>query len=236
MLRLGSRGPGAQEATKSRCVCVRKRLQAVASVRECRALLGIEKRRTILAFYDQPSKSVEGHRTGMGGFWLRNAEMSSLLDSRRVFASQKCQQSQGSGGVVVAKRRTVVTFGLAFRRLVSKVSTVTGIRGVVVAKRRTVVTFGLAFRRLVSKASTVTGIRGVVVAKRRTVVTVGLAFRRLVSKVSTVTGIRGVVVAKRRTVVTLDSRFVVASQNMKGERRGETREEGRQRAEERREK
>ena len=74
----------------------------------------------------------------------RNPELSSLLDSSRVFTSQKCQQSQGSGGVVVAKRRTVVTFGLVLRLRVSKVSTVTGIGGAVVAKRRTVVTFGLA--------------------------------------------------------------------------------------------
>ena len=48
-----------------------------------------------------------------GGSWSRNAELSSLLDSSRVFASQKSQQSRRSGGVVVAKRRTVVTFGLA---------------------------------------------------------------------------------------------------------------------------
>ena len=47
---------------------------------------------------------------GPGGSWSRNAELSSLLDSSRVFASQKCQQSPGSEGVVVAKRRTIVTF------------------------------------------------------------------------------------------------------------------------------
>ena len=32
-----------------------------------------------------------------GGSWLQNAELSSLLDLRGVFACQKCQQSQGSG-------------------------------------------------------------------------------------------------------------------------------------------
>ena len=58
---------------------------------------------------------------GSGGSWSRNAELSSLLDSSRFFASQKCQQSQGSGGVVVAKRRTVVTFGLVSFLRVSKV-------------------------------------------------------------------------------------------------------------------
>ena len=64
---------------------------------------------------------------GSGGSWSRNAELSSLLDSSRVFASQKCQQYStvtGIGGVLVAKRRTVVTFGLVSGLRVSKVSTV----------------------------------------------------------------------------------------------------------------
>ena len=43
---------------------------------------------------------------------------------------------------IVPKRRAVVTFGLALRLRISKVSTATGIGGVVVAKHRTVVTFG----------------------------------------------------------------------------------------------
>ena len=123
-------------------------------------------------------------------------------------------------GVVVAKRRTVVTFGLASCRRVSKVSTVIGIGGVVVAKRRTVVTFwlclflshpkgvesyrdgGSSSRSAELTVTSVTGIGGVVVAKRRTVVTFGLVSSLRISKVSTVTGIGGVVVAKRRTVVT----------------------------------
>ena len=58
---------------------------------------------------------------GSGGSWSRNAELSSLFDSSRVFASQKCQQSQGSGGVVIAIRRTVVTFGFVSGLRVSKV-------------------------------------------------------------------------------------------------------------------
>ena len=33
-----------------------------------------------------------------GGSWSRNPELSSLLDSSRLFASHRCQQSQGSGG------------------------------------------------------------------------------------------------------------------------------------------
>ena len=66
----------------------------------------------------------------------------------------------GIGGIVVAKRRTVVTFRLALGRRVSRVPTVTGIGGIVDAKRRTVVTFGFALGRRVSKVSIVTGIRG----------------------------------------------------------------------------
>ena len=73
-------------------------------------------------------KSVNRHRD-RGGSQSRNAELSSLLDSSRVFASQKCQPSQGSGGVMVAKCRIVVTFGLVSGLRVSKVSTVTGIGG-----------------------------------------------------------------------------------------------------------
>ena len=77
----------------------------------------------------------------------------------------KSVNSHRDRGVVVAKPRTVVTFGLVLRLRDSKVSTVTGSGGVVVAKPRTVVTF----------RSTVTGIGGVVVAKPRTVGTFGLA-------------------------------------------------------------
>ena len=114
----------------------------------------------------------------------------------------KSVNSHRDRGVVVAKPRTVVTFGLVSGRRVSKVSTVTGIGGVVVAKPSTVVTFGLVSGRRVSKVSTVTGIGGVVVTKPRTVVTFGLLSGLRVSKVSTVTGIGGVVVTKPRTVVT----------------------------------
>ena len=69
-------------------------------------------------------------------------------------------KSYGDCGVVVAKPRTVVTFGLVLRLRVSKVSTVTGIAGVVVAKPRTVVTFRLVLHLRASKMSTVTGDRG----------------------------------------------------------------------------
>ena len=125
--------------------------------------------------------------SGIGGSWLRNAELSSLLDSPRVFASQKCQQSQGSGGrgcetqncrhfwtCLGSSRLKSVnfrdrggrgcetqncrTFGLASGLRVSKVS-ISGIGGVVVAKPKTVVTFGLVSGLRVSKAS-ISGIGG----------------------------------------------------------------------------
>ena len=121
---------------------VLKRLQASLSVGECRASSGVANRR----------------ETQNCRHFLR-------------FASQKCQQSQGSDRVVIANRRTVVTFGLVSGLRISKVPTVTGIGGVVVAKRRTVVTFGLVSGLRISKVPTVAGIGGVVVAKRRTVVT-----------------------------------------------------------------
>ena len=55
----------------------------------------------------------------------RNAEQSSLF----TFRITKVSTVTGIGGVVVAKRRTVVTFGLVSGLRVSKVSTVTGIGG-----------------------------------------------------------------------------------------------------------
>ena len=82
-------------------------------------------------------KSVNSHRY-RGGSWSRNAELGFVLRLR----VSKVSTVTRIGGVVVAKRRTVVTFGLVLRLRVSKVSTVTGIGGVVVATRRAVVTFG----------------------------------------------------------------------------------------------
>ena len=70
----------------------------------------------------------------------RNTELSSLF----TFRITKVSTITGIGGVVVAKPRTVVNFGLVSRLRVSKVSTITGIGGVVVSKLRTVVTFGFA--------------------------------------------------------------------------------------------
>ena len=114
--------------------------------------------------------------------------------------------------MLVAKRRTGVTFGLAFDLRISKVSTVTGIGGVVVAKPRTVITFGLVSSLRVSKVSAVTGIGGVLVAKRRTVVTFGLAFDLRISEVPTVTGIRGCWSRDAELSSLLDLRLIFESQ------------------------
>ena len=98
--------------TKTRCVCVRKRPQTSASIRK----------------RPQASASVRGASGMLGSRKLsRNAELSSFLGLRLALASQKSQQSRGSQGVVVAKRRTVVTFGLALRLHVLKVTTFAGI-------------------------------------------------------------------------------------------------------------
>ena len=118
--------------------------------------------------------SVNSHRD-RGGSWSRNPELSSLLDSSRLSVSQQSQQSQGSRGVVVAKPRAVVTFGLVSGLRVSKVSTVTGIAG---GRGRETQNCRHFWTRLVfafQKCQQSQGSRGVVVAKPRTVVTFGLA-------------------------------------------------------------
>ena len=117
------------QASAKRPQSVRKRPRRVGHAGESTESKIVAKRRSaVVTFYVSHYKSVNIHRDP-GGSWSRNPELSSLLDSPRVFASQKCQHSQGSGGVVVAKPRTVLTFGLASGLRVSKVSTVTGIRG-----------------------------------------------------------------------------------------------------------
>ena len=222
VLRLGSRGPGGDARSLRLCspslrkrsqasasvrkrpqasASVCKRPQAFASVRECRRVSEsvahrrerqiVAKRRTVVTFYVSYYKSVNSHRD-RGASSSQNAELSSLLDSSPVFASQKCQQSQGSRGVLVAKRRSVVTFGLVSGLRVSKVSTVTGIQGG--PRRKTQKCRHFWTRPRSSRLKSVNSHRdpgGVLVAKRRTVVTVGLVSGLRVSKVSTVTGIQG---------------------------------------------
>ena len=104
-------------------------------------------------------KSVKRHRD-RGAVVAKPRSVVTFLDSSRVSAFQKCQQSQGFGRVVVAKPRNVVSFRLVSGLRVSKVSTVTGIGGGVFAKPRHVLTFGLVLRLRVSKVSTVTGVGG----------------------------------------------------------------------------
>ena len=59
------------------------------------------------SFVFAPQKRQQSR--GSGGSWSRNAELSSLLGSSFVFVS-KLPTVTGIGGVVVAKRKTVVTY------------------------------------------------------------------------------------------------------------------------------
>ena len=120
--------------------------------------------------------------TWTGGSWSRNPELSSFLDSPRVFASEKCQASQGSGGSW--SRNPDLSSLLDSPRVVaSQKCQQSQIARVVVAKPRTVVivAFGLASGLRVSKVSTVTGIGGVMVAKPRTVVTFYVSYDKSVN-------------------------------------------------------
>ena len=86
---------------------------------------------------------------------VRKRSQASAAENRRE--TQNCRRWRlrvskaltvtGTGGVLVAKCRTVVTFGLALGPQVTKVSTVTGIGGVVVAKCRTVALLDLVAKR-----------------------------------------------------------------------------------------
>ena len=104
VLRLGSRGPGGHQKSSRLCsqasASVCKRLQAFASVGVCRTALGVENRRetqNCRHFLRLAFQKCQRSR-GSGRPWSRNAELSSLLDLRWVFASQKRQQSRGWGG------------------------------------------------------------------------------------------------------------------------------------------
>ena len=98
-------------------------------------------------------KHVNNHRDRhVPGRETQNSR--SLLDLRLVFASQTCQQAQGSACSWSRNAEFSVTFGLVYGPRVSTVSTITGRGMFLVAKRRTVVTFGLAFGRRVSRMST----------------------------------------------------------------------------------
>ena len=155
----------------------------------------VAKRRTVVAFWTRLGslrlKSVNSHRD-RGGPAHETQNCRHFWTSSRLFASQKCQQSQGSGGVVVVQRRAVVTFGLVSSLRVSKVSTVTGIGG---GRGRATQSCRHFWTRLVSahlkSVNSHRGSGGVVVVQRRAVVTFGLVSSLRISKVSTVTGDRG---------------------------------------------
>ena len=97
-----------------------------------------------LLFSRMRSRRVPGLRLwsrGPGGDArsLRCVRKALAKRSRRVGHAGETKETK-----IVAKRSTVVTFGLVSGLRVSKVSTVTRIGRVVVAKPRIVVTFGLA--------------------------------------------------------------------------------------------
>ena len=189
VLRLGSRNPGDDQKSLRFCpqafASVRKPLQGFASLRK-------------------PSRvsRLFGNRTSS-----RNAELSHFLR----LAFQNCQQSQGSGGVVVPKRRAVVTFGFASCRRVPKVS-VTGIgRG---SGRETQICrhFWVCPLSSCAKSANRHRDRRVHGRERRTVVTFGFALHLRVSKVPTGTGIGGFVVANAELSSRLGLPPVVACQ------------------------
>ena len=154
VLRLGSRGPGGDQRY---CFV----FAIAASVRECRARFAVENGREIQNcrhFLDLASQKCQQSQ-GWKGSW------SATRNGRHfwtcVWSSRfKSVNSHRDRGALLAKCRTVVTFGLANGPRISKVSTVAGMVGVLVAQRRTMVTFGLAFGPRVSKVSTVTEIGG----------------------------------------------------------------------------
>ena len=126
---------------KSRCVCVRKAFASVCKLPRVSRVFGSRKssrNAELSSLLDSRWVAASQKSQQSQDRWSRNAELSSLLDSRWVFTSQKCQQSQGSGGVVAAKTQHCPHFWIGMGLHVSKVRTVRGIGGFEVAKRRTV--------------------------------------------------------------------------------------------------
>ena len=121
VLKLGSRGPGG-DARSLRCV-----RKAFASVRKASASV-----RKASASVRKASASVRGGSDMPDRRKRRKSSRNVGLSSLFTFGLTKVSTVKGIGGVVVANRRTVVTFGLVSRLRVSKVSAVTGIGGVVV--------------------------------------------------------------------------------------------------------
>ena len=118
VLRLGSRGSRRRREVVALCSqSVRKRSQAFGSVRK--------RSQTVRK---RPQASAEGRTC------RRDERDENRRDTQncRHFLRFVLQKSTVTGirEVLVAKRRTIVTFGLASGLRVSKVSTLTGIRGV----------------------------------------------------------------------------------------------------------
>ena len=119
VLRLGSRGPGGDARSLRLCSqSVRKRSQSSASVRNRSRRVAhageakiVAKRRTVVTFYVLHYKNVNSHRDRGG----RGRETQAVVTFGHVSALRvsKALTVTGIGGVVVAKPRTVVTFGLA---------------------------------------------------------------------------------------------------------------------------
>ena len=161
LVKVGAQGSRSDQKSSRLCpqasASVRKRLQAFA---ECRAWESkiVAKGRNVITLGSSRLTRGNSHGDWEGrGRETQNCRYFwTCIASIFIFASPKCVR-----GVVVAKRRTGVTFGLALRLRISAMSTITGIAGgrgreaqncrhvwtccvggVVVAKRRTVVTFG----------------------------------------------------------------------------------------------
>ena len=179
VLKLGSRGPGGEQKSLRLCPhAFAKRLQAPVSVAY---FLGVEK------------------SSG-------NAERSSLLNSRRVSASQECQQSQESGG---PGRETQNCRHFWTRVGSSRLKSISSHRNRQGRGRETqnCRQLWIGIGSSCFKSSNIHGDWGFVVAKRRTTVAFGLAFGRRVSKVPTGVA-RGVVLSLRCMCQVSGFRFV----------------------------
>ena len=114
----------------------------VSKVSTVTGLVLVAKRRIVVSgLRVSKLKSVNNHRD-RGGPGRETQHCRHFWTRLRV---SKVSTVAGIGGVLVAKRKPVVTFGLVPGLRVLKVSTITGIGGVLVAKRSIVVIFGLVF-------------------------------------------------------------------------------------------
>ena len=219
VLRFGVWGLGVDaesvQSVRKRSACVRKRPQCVRKrprkrppcVRKRPRPKVVAKRRTVVAFGFALGLRVSKVSTvsGIGevvGSWSQNAEQSSLLDARLVFASQKCQRSSGIGGVVGSWPRNAELSSLLDSRLVfasqkcQRSQRSGGSSGRGRETQNCLLDLRCVFASQQCHKSQGSGGCRVVVAKRRTVVTFGLAFGL---RATTVSGLGGVVGSWSRT-------------------------------------